>query len=38
MTWFDSFELREREKRAEEYVRRLQREFAEELEREKWLD
>lgn len=43
MTWFDSFELRGREKRAGEYVRRLQKEFAEEQEREyeegkkKWL-
>jgi len=32
MTWFDSFELREREKRAEEYVKRLQREFVQEQE------
>ena len=34
MTWFDSFEGREREKAAEEYVKRLQKEFVKEQERE----
>jgi hypothetical protein len=30
MTWFDSFEKREQEQRAREYVKRLQREFVQE--------
>lgn len=34
MTWFDSFEAREREKHAGEYVRRLQKEFVKEQEME----
>jgi hypothetical protein len=34
MTWFDSFELREREQRAKEYIERLQEEFVQEQESE----